>query len=82
MSRRGNCYDNAQAESFWSRLKTELLDGGRFPGLEEALLELSRDLRAATTETVTDHGTRVLTERSRGLLHAAARIDALLDDHA
>ena len=41
MSRRGNCYDNAQAESFWSRLKTELLDGGSFPGLEEARLELS-----------------------------------------
>ena len=29
MSRRGNGYDNAHAESFWSRLKTELLDGGR-----------------------------------------------------
>jgi transposase InsO family protein len=41
MSRRGNCYDNAQAESFWSRLKTELLDGGSFPGLEEARLELA-----------------------------------------
>lgn len=41
MSRRGNCYDNAQAESLWSRLKTELLDGGSFPGLDEARLELS-----------------------------------------
>ena len=41
MSRRANCYDNAQAESFWSRLKTELLDGGSFPGLEEARLELA-----------------------------------------
>ncbi|RZJ88371.1 MAG: IS3 family transposase, partial [Hymenobacter sp.] len=25
-SRRGDCYDNAQAESLWSRLKTELLE--------------------------------------------------------
>jgi putative transposase len=25
-SRRGECYDNAQAESIWSRLKTELLE--------------------------------------------------------
>lgn len=25
MSRRGNCSDNAQAESFWSWLKTKLL---------------------------------------------------------
>ena len=41
MSRRGNCYDNAHAESFWSRLKTELLDGGSFPGLVEARLEIS-----------------------------------------
>jgi transposase InsO family protein len=41
MSQRGNCYDNAHAESFWSRLKTELLDGGSFPGLSEAKLEIS-----------------------------------------
>ena len=46
MSRRGNCYDNAlpgttHAESFWSRLKTELLDGGSFTNLEEARLEIS-----------------------------------------
>ena len=41
MSRRGTCSDNAQAESCWSRLKTELLDGGSFPSLEEARLELS-----------------------------------------
>jgi putative transposase len=41
MSRRGNCYDNAPAESFWSRFKAELLDGGSFPGLAEAKLEIS-----------------------------------------
>ncbi|WP_071837818.1 IS3 family transposase [Hymenobacter norwichensis] len=41
MSRRGNCYDNAHAESFWSRLKTELLAGGSFRNLSEARLEIS-----------------------------------------
>ncbi|MCC3155584.1 IS3 family transposase [Hymenobacter sp. BT770] len=44
MSRRGNCYDNAHAESFWSRFKAELLDGGRFPGLAEAKLEISHHI--------------------------------------
>lgn len=33
VSRRGNCYDNAHAESFWSCFKAELLDSGYFPGL-------------------------------------------------
>ncbi|WP_394368140.1 transposase [Hymenobacter caeli] len=44
MSRRGNCYDNAHAESFWSRLKAELLDGGSFSELEEAKLEISHHI--------------------------------------
>ena len=44
MSRRGNCYDNAHAESFWSRPKTELLDGGSFRHLGEARLEISHFL--------------------------------------
>ena len=40
MSGRGNCYDNAQAESFWARLKTELLEGGAFRSLDEAFSEI------------------------------------------
>ncbi|WP_177189887.1 integrase core domain-containing protein [Hymenobacter actinosclerus] len=44
MSRRGNCYDNAHAESFWSRFKTELLDGGSFPCLAEAKFEISHHI--------------------------------------
>ena len=40
-SRRGECYDNAHAKSFWSRFKAELLDGGSFPELPEAKLEIS-----------------------------------------
>ena len=30
-SRRGGCYDNAQAESLWSRLKTEVLELRTWP---------------------------------------------------
>jgi putative transposase len=43
MSRRGNYYDNAYAESFRSRLKTELL-GGSFRNLTEVRLEISHYL--------------------------------------
>ncbi len=39
MSAKGNCYDNAQAESFFSRFKTELVEGGIFNSLEEARSE-------------------------------------------
>ena len=40
MSRKGNCYDNAQAESFFSRFKAELLENGRFENLEQARSEV------------------------------------------
>lgn len=36
MTRRNNHYDNAHAESLFSRFKAELLDGGVFYGLEDA----------------------------------------------
>ena len=36
MSRKGNCYDNAQAESFFSRLKAELVENGIFESAEDA----------------------------------------------
>jgi len=36
MSRKDNVYDNAFAESLFSRFKSELLDGGVFYGLEDA----------------------------------------------
>jgi len=36
MSRRANCYDNAQAESFFSRCQAELLEGGAFESVAQA----------------------------------------------
>jgi len=39
MSGRGNCYDNAQAESFFSRFKTEMVEGGVFETAVEARSE-------------------------------------------
>jgi transposase InsO family protein len=35
-----NPYENAMAESFWSRLKAELLEGGVFETFEEAQVEI------------------------------------------
>lgn len=40
MSGRGNCYDNAQAESFFSRFKAELMEDGVFEDLEQARSEI------------------------------------------
>ena len=40
MSAKGNCYDNAQAESFFSRFKAELIEDGIFESIEEARSEI------------------------------------------
>jgi len=40
MSGKGNCYDNAMAESFFSRFKAELVEGGIFTCVEEARSEI------------------------------------------
>jgi transposase InsO family protein len=37
----GNCYDNAQAESFFSRFKMELIEDGSFESVEDARSETS-----------------------------------------
>ncbi len=39
MSGKGNCYDNAQAESFFSRFKAELLEDGVFESIRQAISE-------------------------------------------
>jgi transposase InsO family protein len=38
-SGKGNCYDNAQAESFFGRFKTELVEGGVFEDVAQARSE-------------------------------------------
>jgi transposase InsO family protein len=41
MSAKGNCYDNAVAESFFHTLKTELIHHMRFQTKEEAVRAIS-----------------------------------------
>lgn len=40
MSGRGNCYETARAESFFSRFKAELMEDGVFEDLEQARSEI------------------------------------------
>jgi transposase InsO family protein len=54
MSRRGNCYDNAVMESFFSTVKSELRD--RFDSCGEAKVELFDYVGAALMWRWTDRG--------------------------
>lgn len=38
MSHRGNCYDSACTQLFWSRFKADLIDGSNFPVLAFSVL--------------------------------------------
>ena len=40
MARADDPYDNAFAESFWSRFKAEVLEGGAFLDIEDARTEI------------------------------------------
>ena len=45
MSGKRNCYDNAQAESFFSRFKAELLEGGMLKTLNRRARKSSATLK-------------------------------------
>ena len=51
MSRKGKCYDNAQAESFFSRFKAELLEDGIFESVEDAKSEVFSYIEAIRIES-------------------------------
>ena len=49
MSRRGNCYDNAAMESFWSSLKRELVYRRAFSARAEARAAIFEWMKFFTT---------------------------------
>ena len=63
-SRRGECYDNAQAESLWSRLKTEELEARDWPVLPTWPTRRPAS-RIILTTTTTSAVTPALTIRNR-----------------
>ena len=50
MSRRGNCWNNAAMESFFSTLKTERLAAGSIPPVTNCELTSSITLKGSTTQ--------------------------------
>jgi putative transposase len=60
MSRAGETYDNAHAESLFSRYKAELLEGGAFADVEQA--------RSETFAYIEGYYTRVRRHSSLGYL--------------
>jgi len=68
-SRRGDCYDNAlpgttQAESLWSRLKTEVLELREWPVFAD-LADAQASIADYLTITITTACTPVLATRRR-----------------
>ena len=61
-SRRGDCYDNAQAESLWSRLKTEVLEV-RERSVFADLADAQRSVADYLTTTITSACTPASTTR-------------------
>jgi transposase InsO family protein len=59
MSRKGNCYDNAQAESFFSRFKAELLENGIFESVEDAESEVFSERGRLLQSNQTAFGNRL-----------------------
>ena len=57
--RRGDCYDNAQAESRWSRLKTEVLELRERPAFADLV-----DAQASVTDYLTITTTSACTPAS------------------
>jgi putative transposase len=50
MSRKGNCWDNAVAESFFKSLKTELVYGNKLISKEQMKLEIFEDIEIGITK--------------------------------
>lgn len=44
MSRKGDCYDNAPMESFWGKLKNELVHHSRYKTREQAIREITEHI--------------------------------------
>ncbi len=44
MSRKGDCYDNAPMESFWGKLKSELIHHSRYKTREQAIREITEHI--------------------------------------
>lgn len=44
MSRKGDCYDNAPMESFWGKLKSELVHHSRYQTREQAIREITEHI--------------------------------------
>jgi putative transposase len=52
MSRKGNCLDNAAAESFFAVLKTEMFHGYDFESADELIIKIDEYIKYYNTERI------------------------------